>query len=366
MADQEAQGQDAAALARHALRLLEDYEGCEERWADADEDVLNREIDQYRGSITAINKHLQTLGVAIDEEQDDDAELEEDQAPEQAPEQPEASAAAPEQQQQAAPAEPEAAKEFAHLGEEGVDFTLGSVDDIDPSEWQVPPHCIPIHANVTTYDWRQLYGHTQFDVIMMDPPWQLATANPTRGVSLGYSQLNDNDIVNLPVPQLQSNGFLFVWVINAKYKFTLDLFERWGYRWAAAACLQLRLHIHACHARTTACVHKTAAPCAGAACSPLGYTSTRAMCTCQHARHAWTGLTATALRVEITNISTKWQSPAISWGSMHSLEVPGAAARCIPACVRLCTPSHAKTTCAHGARPVSAAVRRTHSWSQST
>ena len=47
--------------------------------------------------------------------------------------------------------------------------------------WQVPPHCIPIHANVTTYDWRPLIASTQFDVIMMDPPWQLATANPTRG-----------------------------------------------------------------------------------------------------------------------------------------------------------------------------------------
>jgi mRNA (2'-O-methyladenosine-N6-)-methyltransferase len=49
------------------------------------------------------------------------------------------------------------------------------------------------------------------------------------GVALGYSQLTDNDIIDLPVPQLQSNGFLFVWVINAKYKFTLDLFEHWGY-----------------------------------------------------------------------------------------------------------------------------------------
>lgn len=64
----------------------------------------------------------------------------------------------------------------------------------------------------------------------MDPPWQLATANPTRGVALGYSQLTDQDIVNLPVPQLQTNGFLFVWVINAKYKFTLDLFDKWDYK----------------------------------------------------------------------------------------------------------------------------------------
>lgn len=229
-------------------------------------------------------------------------------------------------------------------GVEGVDWRYGSVQDLDPSEWQVlsacvarsthllscqkgwhlctaryfltngwapccmclpaaprrrrkrvptpapcawpaplllqvPPHCIPIHANVTTYDWSRLIRSTQvgplcgsgcasssrvggsgrrareekrvcctacciaccgrarevlhsmvhrmllegqggsaplaashaagrlqpllavstcrclpwllaqFDVIMMDPPWQLATANPTRGVALGYSQV---------------------------------------------------------------------------------------------------------------------------------------------------------------------------------
>lgn len=94
---------------------------------------------------------------------------------------------------------------------------------------QVPPHCVPIHANVTTYNWSRLAETTQFDVIMMDPPWQLATANPTRGVALGYSQLTDKDIQNLPIPRLQRNGLLFVWVINAKYQFCLDLFDRWGY-----------------------------------------------------------------------------------------------------------------------------------------
>jgi N6-adenosine-specific RNA methylase IME4 len=40
----------------------------------------------------------------------------------------------------------------------------------------------------------------------------------------------DNDIRNLPIGKLQqAGGFLFVWVINSKYQFTLDLFDRWGY-----------------------------------------------------------------------------------------------------------------------------------------
>ena len=56
---------------------------------------------------------------------------------------------------------------------------------------QVPPHCIPIHANVATYDWHGLAKALQFDVIMMDPPWALATANPTRGAAIQVLQLAD-------------------------------------------------------------------------------------------------------------------------------------------------------------------------------
>jgi hypothetical protein len=73
---------------------------------------------------------------------------------------------------------------------------------VDPGEWHVPPHCVPIHANVVTFNWSALISAAQFDAIVMDPPWQLATANPTRGVALGYSQLCDQDIANLPIPQV--------------------------------------------------------------------------------------------------------------------------------------------------------------------
>ena len=56
------------------------------------------------------------------------------------------------------------------------------------SQYDPPPFSIPINADIRTFDWEGL-GKKQFemvgryyDVIMMDPPWQLATANPTRGV----------------------------------------------------------------------------------------------------------------------------------------------------------------------------------------
>ena len=43
-------------------------------------------------------------------------------------------------------------------------------------------------ASGRSFDWDKLGAQCQFDVIMMDPPWQLATAAPTRGVALGYRQ----------------------------------------------------------------------------------------------------------------------------------------------------------------------------------
>lgn len=69
----------------------------------------------------------------------------------------------------------------------------------------------------------------QFDVIVMDPPWQLASRAPTRGVALGYSQLPNKDILDIPIPQIQQNGFIFIWVINSRYSFALEMMSTWGY-----------------------------------------------------------------------------------------------------------------------------------------
>lgn len=64
----------------------------------------------------------------------------------------------------------------------------------------------------------------------MDPPWVLSSGNPTRGVATNYDTLNDNDIMTqFPFDELQTDGFLFIWVINNKYKFALDLFKKYKY-----------------------------------------------------------------------------------------------------------------------------------------
>ena len=197
---------DDGDFLRECAALLDgDATARTESWRDASDDDLNAFIARYRDAASALKSSLHARGAHITGSD---------------------------------------AFEYEDIGRLGAidangatladandaeDEELGNVDDIDLREWQVPPQCIPVHANVTTYDWRPMYEHEQFDVIMMDPPWQLATANPTRGVSLGYSQLTDQHIADLPLPRLQRNGLLFVWVINAKYQWCLNQFKKWGY-----------------------------------------------------------------------------------------------------------------------------------------
>lgn len=66
-------------------------------------------------------------------------------------------------------------------------------------------------------------------MIVTDPPWQLATHAPTRGVAIAYQQLPDVCIEEIPFEKLQTNGFLFIWVINNKYAKAFELMEKWGY-----------------------------------------------------------------------------------------------------------------------------------------
>jgi N6-adenosine-specific RNA methylase IME4 len=96
-----------------------------------------------------------------------------------------------------------------------------------------PPLSTPIRASTLTFNFTDFIDHFgQFDVVLMDPPWQLAGSQPTRGVALTYSQLCDRDIEAMPVQLLCQRGLIFLWTINNKFKFALSLLTKWGYRYA--------------------------------------------------------------------------------------------------------------------------------------
>ncbi|KAJ2451999.1 hypothetical protein EV183_003240 [Coemansia sp. RSA 2336] len=122
-------------------------------------------------------------------------------------------------------------KEIADLEKKcGVeDKSKSQAADIDMSEFLAPKWSVPIRANVMNFEWERLAQACQFDVILMDPPWQLASQAPTRGVAIAYQQLPDVCIESLPIQLLQTNGFIFIWVINNKYTKAFQLMKQWGY-----------------------------------------------------------------------------------------------------------------------------------------
>ncbi|CAD8177323.1 unnamed protein product [Paramecium pentaurelia] len=100
----------------------------------------------------------------------------------------------------------------------------------------VPENSIPINADVITFNFKSLIASQQkiagklFDAIMMDPPWQLSTSQPSRGVAIAYQSLKDDQLMELPIPLLQKEGFLFIWTINAKYRIAAKMMKQWGYQ----------------------------------------------------------------------------------------------------------------------------------------
>jgi len=65
--------------------------------------------------------------------------------------------------------------------------------------------CIPLSIDVRSEQLFNKLANSQlkqggrlFDVITIDPPWQLSSANPTRGVAIAYDTLNDKEILSIP------------------------------------------------------------------------------------------------------------------------------------------------------------------------
>ncbi|KEJ83076.1 MT-A70 family protein [Oxytricha trifallax] len=64
-----------------------------------------------------------------------------------------------------------------------------------------------------------------FRAVVMDPPWQLSCFD------LPYDTLSDKQIKEIPMHLIQDEGYLFMWVANAKPEATLSFFKKHGYRW---------------------------------------------------------------------------------------------------------------------------------------
>ncbi|CAH7683613.1 m6a methyltransferase [Phakopsora pachyrhizi] len=63
----------------------------------------------------------------------------------------------------------------------------------------------------------------KFDVVMMDPPWDIH-------MSLPYGTMTDDEMLKMPIPQLQNDGgLLFVWVTGRALELGRDCMRTWGF-----------------------------------------------------------------------------------------------------------------------------------------
>lgn len=76
-----------------------------------------------------------------------------------------------------------------------------------------------IDCDVRTFDLSSL---GKFDVILIDPPWDIH-------MSLPYGTLSDEDMYALDIPVLQDEGLLFLWVTGRAMELGRFLLKRWGY-----------------------------------------------------------------------------------------------------------------------------------------
>ncbi|KII69994.1 N6-adenosine-methyltransferase 70 kDa subunit [Thelohanellus kitauei] len=62
----------------------------------------------------------------------------------------------------------------------------------------------------------------KFDIIMADPAWDIH-------MELPYGTMSDVEMMNLPVHQLQDEGFIFLWVTGRAMELGRECLKRWGY-----------------------------------------------------------------------------------------------------------------------------------------
>ena len=95
---------------------------------------------------------------------------------------------------------------------------------------------IPVHADLSVFDLGKFaedfeaVTSRRFDAVMIDPPWQLSTSDPARGVTIKYPTMTDDNIMDLDIGSLQTDGFLFLWAINSKIVVSLKMIKEWGYK----------------------------------------------------------------------------------------------------------------------------------------
>ncbi|KIY72891.1 MT-A70-domain-containing protein [Cylindrobasidium torrendii FP15055 ss-10] len=87
----------------------------------------------------------------------------------------------------------------------------GEITDLRPPQW--------IQCDIRRFDYSVL---GKFHVIMADPPWDIH-------MSLPYGTMTDDEMRAMPIPMLQDEGLLFLWVTGRAMEVGRECMRHWGY-----------------------------------------------------------------------------------------------------------------------------------------
>jgi len=75
----------------------------------------------------------------------------------------------------------------------------------------------------------------KFNILVIDPPWKmsdkLTMSSTKRGAAANYTEMNDQDIINLDVSSItDTNTLLALWVPSAKLEEGMRTMKAWGFK----------------------------------------------------------------------------------------------------------------------------------------
>eukprot|EP00924_Labyrinthula_sp_SR-Ha-C_P014718 snap_masked-scaffold_85-processed-gene-0.17-mRNA-1 protein AED:0.61 eAED:0.61 QI:0/-1/0/1/-1/1/1/0/156 len=94
--------------------------------------------------------------------------------------------------------------------------------------WRQPAGC---RLNIGDIRCQDLISFGKFGVLMIDPSWEnQASSSPTRGLTIKYHTLTDNEIFNISFGQLVEDNVVGLWVTNSKVDVGRKLMSNQGFR----------------------------------------------------------------------------------------------------------------------------------------
>ncbi|KAF9616442.1 hypothetical protein IFM89_029696 [Coptis chinensis] len=104
---------------------------------------------------------------------------------------------------------------FRRIIAQHTDMSLGDCSFLDTCR-----HMKWVNCDIRSFN-MDILG--KFGVIMADPPWDIH-------MELPYGTMADEEMKNLNVPALQTDGLIFLWVTGRAMELGRDCLEMWGYK----------------------------------------------------------------------------------------------------------------------------------------